>query len=485
LAGLGVAFAGVKLLRAIAPSGVPHIEAAHIGGAVLAFNIAIAVLCGILFGLAPMRGASAIDPEAALKQTARFSTGTRRHRRMENLLIVSETAFALILLAGAGLLIRTFAGLTAIAPGFRPDNVVTANISLPFWKYRNVERQREFLEALLEKARSAPGVDAAGAVVCLPYGGFLMAGALQVEGRPSPEPRGSANQDESVAVNYAAGDYYRAMGIRILEGRALDRSDAFGRPAVAVVNETLAHRYFPDGRVVGARIKIGGVTDWLKIVGVAENVKQGGLASETRAELTQSAPQTESPGSASTLTIRSTADPSVLAPWLHAQVAALDRDVPQPEIATMREKMSALAASQEFVMRLLGLFAAIAIALAAIGIYSVMVYSVERRAHEIGIRLALGAKPSHIVAMVLGRGLRVSIAGAALGLAGGLALTRYLKSLLYGVSPHDPATLAAGCALVLLAAFVASYFPRAARSAGMPSSHCRKNSAVNSCAGSA
>jgi predicted permease len=458
LAGLAVAFGGVKLLRAIAPAGVPHIEAAHIGGAVLAFNIAIAVLCGILFGLAPMRSASAIDPEAALKQTARFSTGTRRHRRMENLLIVSETAFALILLAGAGLLIRTFAGLTAIAPGFHPDHVVTAHIALPYWKYRDAGRQREFLDALLEKARSAPGVDAAGSVAAPPYSGFMMTSTLQIEGKPAPDPR-AMNQDQNLAANYAAGDYFKAMGIPILEGRALDSSDVPGRPAVAVVNEALAHRYFPDGKAIGSRIKLNGVTDWVTVVGVAGNVKQGGLASETRAEMFQSASQTESPGSAATLTIRSTADPRVLAPWLYAQIAALDKDVPPPEIVTMRETMASLIASQEFVMRLLALFAGIAITLAGIGIYSVMVYSVERRAHEIGIRLALGAQPAHIVGMVIGRGLRVSMAGAALGIAGGLALTRYLKSLLYGVTPHDPLTLAAGVALVLAAALVASYFP--------------------------
>jgi predicted permease len=459
LAGLAVAFGGVKLLRAIAPAGVPHIETAHIGGAVLAFNIAIAVLCGILFGLAPMRSASAVDPEAALKQTARFATGPRRHRRLENLLIVSETAFALILLAGAGLLIRTFVGLTAIAPGFHPEHVVTAHISWPYWKYRDAERQRQFLDVLLEKVRFAPGVDAAGCVAAPPYSGFMMTSALQIEGKPAPDPRAMMTQDQNVAANYSAGDYFKAMGIPILEGRALDSSDAPGRPAAAVVNEALAHRYFPDGKAMGSRIKLNGVTDWVTIVGVSGNVKQGGLASETRAEMFQSASQTESPGSAATLTIRSTADPRVLAPWLYAQIAALDKDVPPPEIVTMRETMASLVASQEFVMRLLALFAGIAITLAGIGIYSVMVYSVERRAHEIGIRLALGAKPAHIIGMVIGRGLRVSMAGSALGIAGGLALTRYLKSLLYGVTPHDPLTLAAGSALVLAAAFVASYFP--------------------------
>jgi predicted permease len=459
LAGLAMAFGGVKLLRAIAPAGVPHIDQAHIGGAVLAFNLAIAVVCGILFGLAPLRGASAIDPEAALKQTARLSTGTRRHRRLENLLVVSETAFALILLAGAGLLIRTFAGLTAIAPGFHPDRVVAASVSLPYWKYRTPERQQAFIAALLEKARSGPGVDAAGAVACLPYGGFVMlTGRLEIEGKPAPDPHGGGDA-ESVAVNYAAGDYFKTMGIPILQGRALDSSDAAGRPAVAVVNQVFAHRFFPDGRAVGSRIRAGGVTEWMQIAGVSGNVKQGGLASETRAEMFVAAAQSESGGSAQTFAVRSTADPRVLAPWLRAQIAALDKDLPPPEIETMRTKMAALAASQEFVMRLLALFAAIAITLAGIGIYSVMVYSVERRAHEIGIRLALGAKRAQIIGMVLGRGLRLAAIGAAVGVAGGLGLTRYLKSLLYGVTPHDPVTLAVGCALVIVAALIASYSP--------------------------
>lgn len=458
-AGLAVAFGGTKLLRAIAPAGVPHIEQAHIGGAVLAFNLAIAIVCGMLFGLAPMRGASVIDPEVALKQTARTSTGTPRQRRMESVLVVAETAFALILLAGAGLLIRTFVSLTAIAPGFHPDNVVTARISLPFWKYGNPDRQREFLSALLEKARSAPGAEAAAAVAVLPYGGFMMTSAPQIEGRPAPDRHADELVDNNVAVNYAAGDYFKAMGIPILEGRGLDRSDAEGRPAVAVVNQALVHRYFPDGKAIGARIRLSGVTDWLEIVGVAGNLKQGGLASEIRPEMFQPAAQTASPGSASTLIIRSAADPRVLGPWLHAQIAVLDKDIPPPEIETMREYMTALVASQQFVMRLLSLFAVIAITLAGIGIYSVLVYSVERRAHEIGIRLALGARPAHIIGMVLGRGLRLSIAGVAIGVGGGLALTRYLKSLLYGVTPHDPMTLVAGCTLVFLAALLASYLP--------------------------
>ncbi|SPE28261.1 conserved membrane hypothetical protein [Candidatus Sulfopaludibacter sp. SbA3] len=454
-AGLAMAFGGVNLLRAIAPANVPHIENAHISGVVLTFNIAIAVFSGILFGLAPLRGVSGIDPESALKQAARSTTGGRKHRRMENLLIVSETAFALILLAGAGLLMRTFAGLTAIAPGFHPENVVTAQISLPYWKYPTSERLRAFLDTALESVQSGPGVEAAGEVACRPYGGFVMTSAAQVEGRPAP-PNTEAEQ---VAVNYAAGDYFKSMGIPILEGRAIDRGDQAGRPDVVVVNQVFARRFFPGASPVGRRIKIAGITDWLQIAGVAGNVKQGGLASEPRPEVFQPAAQAENGGSAQTLVIRSTADARILIPWLRARIAELDKDLPPPEIETMQTTMSSLVASQLFVMRLLALFAGIAITLAAIGIYSVLVYAVEQRTHEIGIRLALGAKRGHIMGLIVGRGLRLSVAGAAIGLAGGLALTRYLKSLLYGVTPHDPATLAGGCALIVAVALGAAYLP--------------------------
>jgi putative ABC transport system permease protein len=457
-AGLVVAFGGVKLLRAIAPAGVPHIARAHLGGAVLAFNIGVAVLCGILFGLAPLRGASSLDPEAALKQSVRVSTPTRRHRRLENLLIVAETAFALILLAGAGLLIRTFASLTAIAPGFHPDGVLTAQFSLPRWKYREPLRQSEFLAALLERVHTGPGVFAAGTVATLPYGGFMGISIPMIEGRPAPDPHTFLMRDQGVAVNFASGDYFQAMGIPILAGRALNSSDTAGHAGVAVVNEALVHHLFPDGKATGARIKIRGITDWLEIVGVSGDVKQGGLASQTRPELFAAAAQFD-PATANTLVIRSTANPRVLGPWLRAQFAALDKDIPAPEIQTMRDRMAALIASQTFVMRLLALFAAIAIGLAAIGIYSVLLYSVGRRTHEIGIRLALGAKRADILGLVVGRGLSLALGGTVLGIAGGLALTRYLKSLLYGVTPHDPVTLAAGCALVLLAALAASWFP--------------------------
>ncbi len=453
-AGLLLTLGGVRLLRAIAPAGVPHIEEAHISGAVFGFNLAIALLSGVLFGLAPVRGASGMDPEAALRQTVRSATGGRKHRSLENLLVVAETAFALILLAGAGLLMRTFAGLTAIAPGFHPESVVTARLSLPYWKYPNSERQRAFQDELMEKVRFGPGVNAVCAVASLPYAGFVVTGALQLEGQPAADPRA-----DGVAVNFTAGDYFRAMGIPLLEGRAVDSTDRAGSPAVAVVNQRLARRFFPNGGAIGARIRIEGVTEWVRIVGVAGDVTQGGLASEPRAELFQPAAQSRSGGSAQTLAIRSTADSRLLIPFLRARIAEMDRDLPPPEIETMRAKMASMVNSQLFVMRLLALFAAIAIILAAIGIYSVLAYSVEQRAHEIGIRMALGARRAHIMGLVLARGLRLSLAGAAIGVAGGLGLTRYLKSLLYGVTPHDPLTLGAGCALVVLVALGAALLP--------------------------
>jgi putative ABC transport system permease protein len=330
-AGLAVALGGMELLRAIAPAGVPHIESTHLSGAVLAFTICITLLCGIVFGLAPLRSVSGIAPEAALKQTVRSASGTRNHRRMEELLIVAETTFAVILLVGAGLLIRTLGKLTAVAPGFDPDNVVTAELSWPSWKYRTPERQQTILNEMLDRARSGPGVTAASAVACLPYGGFVVTSALRIEGRPALNPQAAGNA-ANVVVNYAAGDYFKAMSIPILEGRAFDSSDVAGRPSVAVVNETLARQFFPDGRAAGSRIRVEGVTDWLQIVGVYGNLRQGGLASEARAEVFQPAAQSVSGGSARTLAIR-TRDPRILIPWLRSQIAALDSDLPHHNVS--------------------------------------------------------------------------------------------------------------------------------------------------------
>jgi predicted permease len=455
-AGLALAYAGVAVLRAIAPTGVPHMENAGISGTVMAFNLTVALVSGVLFGLAPLRGASGIDPETALRQTTRSATGCRAHRRLENLLVVCEVAFALILLAGAGLLVRTFATLTAIAPGFQPDHVLTAQLSLPYWKYRTAESRLEFLDTLLEKVRSGPGVSAASAVGCLPYSGPNMTTAIEVEGRPAPSKDGTAEQ---VAVNTVASDYVRTLRVPLLEGREIDESDRDGRPEAVVINRTLARQYFPGVPAVGRRIRLSESQDWMTIVGVIGDLKQSGLVSEVRSELFQSAKQGERAGSARMLSIRSEVDSRALIPWLRQVIAGIDKDIPPPEIETMRERMAALVATQRFVMRLLGLFAGLAILLAAIGIYSVLVYSVERRAHEIGIRVALGARRGQIIGLVMSRGLRLSVVGSAIGTAGGLLLTRYLKSLLYGVTPHDPLTLGVGCAVVIVVAVAAAYFP--------------------------
>jgi predicted permease len=284
----------------------------------------------------------------------------------------------------------------------------------------------------------------------------MMTNLLEVEGKPAPPQDGTA---ELVAMNFTSGDYFRALKIPMLEGRALDHSDTAGRAGVVVVNQLLARHFFPGVRALGSRNRPNNSKDWLEIVGVVGDLKQGGLASEVRAEMFLPAAQSEEGGSAQMLTVRSDVDPKALAPWLRAQIAEADKDLPPPEIETMHARMASLVATQLFVMRLLTLFAGIAITLAAIGIYSVLVYSVERRTHEIGIRIALGAKQTQIMGLVMSRGLRLAIAGSVLGTAGGLMLTRYLKSLLYGVTPHDPFTLAGGCAVVIVVALVAAWFP--------------------------
>ena len=455
-AGLALAFGGVRLLAAIAPAGVPHLQDAGIGAIVFAFNSGIALGAGILFGLAPFRFASATDPDIALREAGRTASGSRTHRRLENLLVVSETALALILLSGAGLLLRTFAAYNAIEPGFRPDDVYVARLVLRSWQFPG-ERQHAVLEALLQGVRSGPTVEGASLVGSEPYGGLSMTAPLEIEGRPRRD-RTDLDAD-SVVVNSAAGDYFRVMGIPVLQGRAIDEADRAGRTAVAVINEKLARQFFPDGHPVGSRVRLGAETRWREIVGVARDMRQGGLASKPRAEIWLAAAQDEDGYGAQTLVVRSPSDPNRLVPWLRSRIAVVDRDLPQPEIRSMRSQMAATIESQVFVLRLLATFAAIACALAAVGIYSVLAYSVERRHHEIGIRVALGANPSRVAGLVVGRGLRLAIAGATLGFAGAIGLTRYLNSLLYGVTPHDPVTLAVACALLVCIALGAAWLP--------------------------
>lgn len=447
-AGIALAFGGVKLLRETVPPTVPHLAAIGINPAVLAFSAAVVIVAGTLFGLAPMRAISGGDPETALKQTVRSASAGRS--RTEGMLIVAETAFALILLTGAGLLIRTFAALTSIPPGFDADHVVTASLTLPYWKYPKAERQSALIGEALERLRGGPGVVSVAAVGRLPYTGSMMISGVKIEGDPDPP-----NDDEGARVNFVAGDYFRTMGIPILQGRSPDGSDTPVGPQVAVVNEVFARRYFRGANPIGRRVKAQGVTDWLEIVGVCRNVKQGGLATLPAAEIFDSAPG----GNATTLVIRTSKDPRTAISWLKAQLESIDRDMATPEIMTMKEVMAKLINSQIFVLRLLGLFAGVAIALVAIGIYSVLAYSVERRAREIGIRMALGAKAARIMMLIVGRAVQLATAGAAIGIACGWGLTRYLETLLYGVTPHDPATLIAGCAIVVVVAIGAAYIP--------------------------
>jgi predicted permease len=454
IAGLALAFGGVKFLIAIAPANVPHIATAHISLPVLVFNFAIAAGSGLIFGIAPLRRATAPDPGDALKQIGRATTGGRNHQLLENLLIISEVAFAMILIVGAGLLIRTFAGLTAIPTGFRPEGVVTAQVSLPHWKYPTVAKNRAFFDNLLATVRNSPGVESAAVVGGLPYGGFAMSGALEVEGRPADH---SGSND--AAVDFASDGYFESIGIPILDGRAFNRLDTAATESVAVINQAFALRYFPGERAMGKRIRVGGVTGWLRVIGVFGNVKQFGLVSETRPELFQPAWQSESGGNAQTLVVRSKVNEKLLIPSLRRQIADLDRGLPPPQIETMQNIVSALAASQRFVMQLLALFAGLALVLAAIGIYGVLVYSVEQRTKEIGIRIALGAKRGEVMRLILGRGLRLSISGALLGIVGASLATGYLRSLLYGVSPHDPSTMVIGCATIIAVAAMAAWLP--------------------------
>lgn len=454
--GLAVAGFAVPGLLAMAPADVPQLADARVNSTVLFYTTGITMLVGLAFGLWPIRGLSGVQGRLALKQASRSLTASREQRGLESVLVVCEAALAFILLTGAGLMIQTLTTMTAIPPGFDPSNVVTGRLSLPYWKYAESGRSPvEKVAEIMTKLRDGPGVESVGAVAALPYGGFVMSSGLEIAGQP-PLPEG-----EEVPVNFAAGEYFQTMRIPLLAGRTWDRGDTAGRPAVSVVTEELVRRYFHGQAraAVGARIRVKGVTPWLDVIGVVGDVKQAGLATPPKPMVYQPAAQSESGDSASTIVVRSSADPRVLLPWIRSLVLSLDTDLPPPDLATAQANITGLLASRVFLMRLLTAFAIVAILLAATGIYCVLAYSVERRLKEIGIRMALGAQSGQISAMILRRAVMLALGGTAVGVAGGWGLGRYLEASLYGVTPHDPATFAAGASLLLLVGVAAGYLP--------------------------
>jgi putative ABC transport system permease protein len=455
--GLGILLAslGDRYLVKLGPKELSGAGQVGIDVRVLAFTALVALLTTMLFGLAPAWKASKLDLSVALKAGGRGAAAGRG--RLRRLLVIGEIAMALTLLVGAGLAVKSFYRLLQVDPGVDTTGVLTARLALSPADYPDGKRQRAFYEQALRRIEALPGVRAAGLVHNLPLGGSGNTRNFAIEGQPEP--------GLNVDFYQASPNYFRAIGMRLMGGRFFEEADREDRPGVAVVNETLARRFFPDQDPLGKRIKMGsanGPFPWLSIVGVARDVKHSGLDDETKPALYVCYLQPPLPDwklQPMYLTVRGESDPLALLPAIRSAVQGMDRNLPVYRPATMGQLLARSLAARKFSMTLLAIFAAVALSLSVVGLYSVLAYDVTRRSREIGVRMALGARRRDVITMVLRQGMKQTLAGVSLGLVGAFWLTGLLKGLLFGVRPVDPPVFIAVSLLLTAVALAACYLP--------------------------
>ncbi len=458
LVGLLFAMWGLDLLVALKPANLPRLSAVGIDSTVLAFTFAVSILTGLVFGLLPSWSASRTNINESLKEGGRTNTAGGSRQGLRSLLVVSELSIALVLLIGAGLLIKGFWRLQSIEPGFDPDNVLTMRMDLPDTRYREIARQTEFRLQTLEAVNSIPGSQAA-MISEIPMEGSPLFHNFVIEGRPPIE----IGEEPELYSRTVAGDYFGAMRIPLVRGRDFTGQDRAGSPLVGIINQSMARQYFENQEPLGARIRWArqeGEPQWITIVGVVGDVRQFGFGlPEEPAVYTPYAQLTQPWKRWMSLVVRSNTDPQTLAGLVKKQIWSVDKQIPVTKLQTMKEVMAASVAGQRFNMLLLGIFAGIAVTLAGVGIYGVISYSVAQRTHEIGIRMALGARPTDVLRLVVGHGLMLACVSVAAGLAGAFALTRLMESLLFGVSATDPVVFAVIPLLLICVALLASYVP--------------------------
>jgi putative ABC transport system permease protein len=456
-AGIVVALWGIDLLRTANPG-----EAAKyadgwknfgINYQVLLFTLGLSLLSGLIFGLAPAWQISKPNLNDALKEGGR-QAGAGSHR-LRNLLVVSEVALSLMLLIGAGLFIRSFTALLKADPGFNPEGIITANINLPVAKYKEESQRGAFYADLVQRVKSLPGVQNAAAVNYIPLGGANSSDVFLVEGEPEPPP----GQENVGRYRVCTPDYFQTMGMTILKGRGFTAQDKAGSLPVVIVNETLARKYWPNGEALGKRIRFEGPIErapWMQIVGIAQDVKH-----ELNLPVTPEyyLPHSQDSWNAMVLVARTSVDPSSMAAPIRQQVSAIDKDQPVFDVKTMNDVRAISISVYSIGSATMTIFAALALLLAAVGIYGVMAFTVSQRTQEIGIRMALGAQALDVLKLVLRNGMLLAAIGALIGLAGAFAITRFMSSLLFGVSPTDILTFALVTAGLLLVALCACYLP--------------------------
>lgn len=469
--GLLLALWIVDLLPKIKAVNIPRIEHVGIDGKVLAVTIGLTLISGIITGLLPALRSSRQNLIQSMTEGTRTSAGGSR-RRIGNLLVVAEVALALVLLAGGGLMVKSFVRLSSVDPGFDPQNVLRLDLALPGPRYPKPQQQIQFYEQLLDRIKSVPGVEVVGATTQTPLSPGDNWSFFFIEGRPAP----AAGQELNAAMRSVSADYFRAMRIPLRSGRYFTETDArialpvmryyeqqpypehYNEPQpvpVVIINETMARTFFPNEEPLGKRLRIV-ASPWLTIVGIVGDIHHTGLNAKPSPEMYLS--DLQEPSNALAVMVRTTGDPVALAAAAREQVTAVDKDQPVA-ITTMDQIFSDSVGGQRFNMMLLASFGALALGLAVVGVFGVINYSVAQRTQEIGIRIALGAGRRDIFRLIVGQGMVLALLGVGAGLAGSYALTRLISGLLFGVSPTDPSTFLAVSLLLTGVALFASYIP--------------------------
>ncbi len=457
-AGILVGSWGVNALLALNPIPLPRYNQISVDWTVLAFALVASVVTGIVFGLAPAWHSLRVDLNSALKEGGRGALVDSGQRRLSRLLVVTEMAMAMVLLIGAGLLLRSFAHLFDVKPGFTTENLLTMQIGLPNASYQEPQKRAAFFQQLETNLRGAPEVTSVGFVTRLPLMSTMnnITSFLAIEGREVP-----AGDRPEIDFRRASTSYFQTMGIPLLSGRLVTEQDVTNNSRFVLINEAMAKRFWPGEDPIGKRISTivssGQQIPWQTIVGVVGNVRHMGLDIEPRPEIYYHT--NTQPPFGPVVVIRTTSDPKRLISIVRAKIRELDRDVPVSNVNTMEQLVAQSVAQRRFGMFLLGIFALLALVLAAIGIYGVVSYSVTQRTQEIGVRMALGASASDVMKMVLRNGMTLALVGVGLGLVGAFGLTRLMSRLLFEVTPTDVTTFALVSAGLIVVALLACYLP--------------------------
>jgi predicted permease len=467
--GLVLTFWVLEGIRTLGSRSVPRLHEISVDTTVLLFTFVLSAVAGVVFGLVPAWRLSRVDLHQTLKDAGRGASGAGalwgRGQRLRRLLVVAELALSVVLLIGAGLLIRSFVRLQQVSPGFNPSNVLTLELTMTGRKYADATRVLETYKHLWGRLETLPGAAAAGGVSMLPLSQMFAWGPIVLEGRPLPSGESFVNVDQRTV----GGRYFEVMQIPLLEGRLFDEHDTRETPRVVVIDDHMAQVLWPNENPIGKRLRRGGMdaaadAPWLTVVGVVGRIKQYTL-DERDSRIAMYHPHTQVPSRAMNIVVRAGSDPSGLSSAAGAEIRALDPDLPIYNVRTMTDRVDESLARRRFAMLLLALFAALALGLAAVGIYGVIAYLVSQGTREIGIRMALGATPRRIQTLIVTQGLVLAVVGVTLGLAGALVMTRFMRTLLFGVEATDALTFGAIALALTVVALVASWLParRAAR----------------------